>query len=238
MRFVPVKSEAQQGTLMLHRVRALLVGQRTAAINALRGHMAELGIVAPQGAHHATALVRIVKDEGDERLCAEAREALRVLSDELASSERRIAALDARIRAAFKADETSRRLATIPGIGPLIASALTASVADPSMFASGREFAAWLGLVPKQSSTGGKEKLGRISRMGDRYLRTLLVVGANAVLFHRKRHDDALRQWADRLLARKPFKLAAVALANKLARIAWALMARGGIYRGAAPIAS
>ncbi|MCC6918562.1 MAG: IS110 family transposase [Alphaproteobacteria bacterium] len=237
-RFLAVKSEAQQGALMLHRVRSLLVGQRTAAINALRGHMAEFGIVAPQGAHQAAGLVRIVADESDRRLCPEARAALRILCDELASAEARIAALDARIKAVHQADERSRRLATIPGIGPLSASALAASVADPAMFASGREFAAWLGLAPRQSSTGGKERLGRISKMGDRYLRSLLVVGAHAVLFHRKGHQDALRQWAGRLAGRKPFKLAAVALANKLARIAWAVMARGEVYRGTATIAA
>jgi transposase len=148
--------------------------------------------------------------------------------DELAGE---IAELDRRILACHRADATSRRLAAIPGIGPLTASAIAASVTDPSMFASGREFAASLGLVPRQSSTAGKPRLGRISKMGDRYLRTLLVVGATAVLRHAKPGGSPSQSWGEALLQRKPFKLAAVALANKTARIAWAVMARGQDYR-------
>jgi transposase len=231
MRFVPVKSAEQQGVLMLHRVRELLVGQRTALINALRGHLAEFGVVAPQGARHVVELVAVVADAGDARLPEIARGALAPLVAQMQRLEVEIGHLDRRVLAWHRADATSRRLATIPGIGPVTASAIVASVTDPSMFKSGREFAAFFGLVPRQSSSGGKERLGRISKMGDRYIRKLLVVGATAVLRHARKDSSPSQAWAQALLQRKPFKVAAVALANKTARIAWAVLTRGEIYQ-------
>jgi transposase len=231
MRFVAVKSEAQQAVLMLHRGRELLVRQRTALINALRGHLAEFGIVAAQGARHVIELVAVVQDRHDARLPASVRAALAPLVCQMTSLEVGIDDFDRQILAWHRADETSRRLATIPGIGPLTASAIAASVTDPTMFRSGRDFAAFLGLVPRQSSSGGKERLGRISKMGDRYLRKLLVIGATAVLRYAKTGSSASKIWAQGLLAKKPFKVVAVALANKTARIVWALMRRGGTYR-------
>lgn len=234
MRFVPVKSAEQQSVLMLHRVRDRLVGHRTALINALRGHLAELGVVAPRGVRHVGALLSVVADAADGRLPDMARDALAGLVRQIRQLGLDIMGLDKRILAWHRTNETSRRLATIPGIGPLTASAIVASVTDPSMFASGREFAAFFGLVPRQSSSGGKERLGRISKMGDRYVRKLLVVGATAVLRHARKGGSPSKAWAEALLERKPFKLVAVALANKTARIAWAVLTRGETYRAGA----
>lgn len=233
MRFVPVKTEDQQAVLMLHRVRALLVSQRTALICAFRGHMAEFGVVAPRGPRNIEPLLAILADETDARLPAPARLALKPLARRMAMLRLEIEGLDRRLLDSHRSSEVSRRLATIPGIGPLTATALAASITDPTMFASGREFAAFLGLVPRQSSSGGKERLGRISKMGDRYLRSLLVVGATAVLRYAKAGGSSSRVWAEALLAKKPFKVVAVALANKTARIAWAVMARGEVFRDA-----
>ena len=231
MRFVPVKSETQQSVLMLHRARELLVRQRIALINALRGHLAEFGVVAPQGAHHVGGLIALLEDVSDGRLLAAVRLALRPLAAQLHNLQTSIGVLDEQILAHHRGDPTSRRLATVPSVGPLTASAITASITDVSMFGSGREFAAFLGLVPRQSSSGGKERLGRISKMGDRYLRKLLVVGATAVLRYAQKGNSASKLWLQRLLAKKPFKVVAVALANKTARIIWALLRRGGVYR-------
>jgi transposase len=231
MRFVAVKSAAQQATLMLHRGRELLVRQRVGLINALRGHLAEFGVVAAQGVRHMTGLLALVDDCSDAQLPDAVRAALAPVVGQLRSLEAGIADFDRQILARHRADATSRRLATIPGIGPVTASAIAASISDVAMFKSGRDLAAFLGLVPKQSSTGGKQRLGRISKMGDRYLRKLLVVGATAVLRYAKSGSSASQAWAQGLLARKPFKLVAVALANKNARIVWALLARGGVYR-------
>ena len=236
MRFVPVKTADQQAVLMLHRARTLLVGQRTALICALRGHMAELGLVAPTGARNIGSLLTILADPADERLPALARLALEPLARRIQALQDEIDGLDRRLLDWHRANDDSRRLATIPGVGPLIASAIAASVTDPSMFKSGREFAAFLGLVPRQSSTGGKERLGRISKMGDRYLRTLLVVGATAVLRHAKGKDSPINTWVQALLVKKSFKVAAVALANKNARIAWAIMTRGEVFRETPPV--
>jgi transposase len=237
-RFVPVRSVDNQAELMRHRTRELLAGQRTSLLNALRGHMAEIGVVAPQGAQHAYDLKRRAADGFDDNGevvvpdCV--RAALRPLVDQIDALDETIAAIDKELVASVKADETAKRLTTIPGVGPVTASAITATIQDMSAFASGREFSAFLGLTPRQSSTGGKERLGRITKMGDRYLRKLLVVGACATLRHRKGHNDALRRWASGLLERKTvkykFKLTAVALANKVARIVYALMTRGGRY--------
>lgn len=231
MRFVSIKTEQQQAVLMLHRARALLVGQRTALICALRAHMAELGIIAPKGPRNIDPLLVIVADARDERLPALARLALEPLARQMGTLQAEIERLDRRLLDWHRSSEVSRRLGAIPGIGPLTATAIAASITDPSMFRSGREFAAFLGLVPRQSSSGGKERLGRISKMGDRYLRTLLVVGATAVLRHAKARNSPTRAWARALLEKKPFKLVAVALANKTARIAWAVMTRGEVYR-------
>ncbi len=231
MRFVPIKSEEQQAVLMLHRARALLTAQRTALINALRGHLAEFGMVAPRGPRSLGALLDVVKDEADESLPATARLALVPLARRLAALEAEIDDLDRHLIKWHRGNETSQRLATIPGVGPITATALAATITDPGMFKSGRELAAFLGLVPRQSSSGGKERLGRISKMGDRYLRSLLIVGATAVLRHAKAGGSSSRIWAEGLLTKKPFKLVAAALANKTARIAWAVMVRGEVFR-------
>ena len=236
MRFVPVKSREQQAVLMLHRARALLVGQRTALICALRSHMAEFGLTAPAGPRNLEPLLAVLADETDQALPALARQAARPLVRQIATLETEIDALDSQLLDWHRGNDTSRRLATIPGVGPLTATALAASITDPAMFRSGRELAAFLGLVPRQSSSGGKERLGRISKMGDRYLRTLLVVGAAAVLRHAKRSQSRL--WAQALLDKKPFKLVAVAQANKTARIVWAVMLRGESYRERQPPAA
>jgi len=235
MRFVPVKSEEQQATLMLHSARELLVSQRTALINALRGHFAEFGIVVAQGARNVRLLVAIIHDESDADLPADARAALRPLASTLIDIEVQIADLSKEILVAHRSNDVSIRLATIPGIGPIVASSLTASIADASVFRSGREFAAYLGLVPRQHSTGGKPRLGRITKMGNRRLRKLLVIGAHAALYSIKsgKTNTPLADWARSLLANKPFKLVAVALANKMARIAWAVMTRKTIYQPA-----
>ena len=167
MRFVPVKTPEQQAALVAHSVRDLLVRQRTMLVNAMRGHLAEFGIVAPRGIHKVEELIAVIGDESDGRVPSSARRALRVLATEIAALELRIAALEAEIVARTRADPVARRLATIPGIGPIIASRITATVPDPSVFRSGRDFAAWIGLVPRQNSTGGKARLGGISKRGN-----------------------------------------------------------------------
>jgi transposase len=238
MRFVPVRSVDNQAQLMRHRTRELLAVNRTRMLNALRGNLAEVGVVAAQGAQNAYALKRLVADGFDENGevvvpdCV--RQVLGPLVHQIDAIDAEIDAIDEEIKTLVKADETARRLMTIPGVGPITASAIVAKVQEMSAFANGREFAAFLGLTPRQSSSGGKERLGRITKMGDRYLRKLLVVGACATLSHRRGHNDALRVCADRLLTRKTviykFKLTAVALANKVARIVFVLMSRGGEY--------
>jgi transposase len=230
MRFVEVKSAEQQGRLMQHRARDLLMRQRTQAINALRAHMAELGIVAAQGREGLKTLLAIVVDEKDERLPVDARAGLIVLAAQLQALQTMIGSIEKRIIAQHRASEESKRVATIPGIGTLGASAITATITDPSAFRSGRDFAAWIGLVPRQDSTGGKQKLGPISKQGDRYLRRILVVGAVSMLRRAKLNPERY-PWVTRLLARRPFKVVAIALANKMARVAWALLAKGGTYR-------
>jgi transposase len=230
MRFVKVKSAEQQGRLMQHRTRDLLMRQRTQVINALRAHMAELGIVAAQGREGLKTLLAIIADDGHERLPIDARASLIVLAAQLQALQTLVGSIEKRIIAQHRASEESKRVATIPGIGVLGASAIAATVTDPSAFRSGRDFAAWIGLVPRQDSTGGKQKLGPISKQGDRYLRRLLVVGAHAVL-RRAKQSPQNYPWLAQLLARRPFKVVAIALANKMARVAWALLARGSTYR-------
>ncbi len=231
MRFVPIKTPEQQAVLVLHRSRELLVRQRTALINALRGHLAEFGIVAGVGRNGVETLLRVIADHRDERVPPVARDCLLALGDQLASAKQQILEADRRILVWHRASEMSRRLDDIPGVGPLIASALVASIPDPHAFRSGRDLAAWIGLVPRQNSTGGKERLGKISKAGNRYLRRLLVVGALSVIKQAKRTDSRRRPWLDALLARRSTKVAAIALANKIARIAWAIMVRGTRYK-------
>jgi transposase len=228
MRFVPVKSAEQQAVLMLHRVRELLVRQRTMLATSLRAHLAEFGIIAPQGIHRVEKLAAEVHNPAVPAL---AREVLMLLVDELAGIWRRIEAVEAELVALHRASDVSRRLASIPGIGPIIATAIASTVPDPSMFRSGREFAAWLGLTPKSHSSGGKEKLGRISKRGDRYIRHLLYIGAgNAIRFAKARAASG-KAWIQGLQQRRPPKVVIIALANKMARIAWALMTRGESFR-------
>lgn len=233
MRFVPIKSVEQQAALMLHRARDLLIRQRTQLINALRAHLAELGMVAATGRDGVKKLIAIVVDEIEEQLPDPMREALQALIAQLEALQQQIGRLECQIHAQHRASDASRRLETIPGIGVLGATAIAATVSDPAVFKSGREFAAWIGLVPRQTSSGGKERLGSISKQGDRYLRRLLVVGATAVLRHARAHPDK-HPWLMQLLTRRPAKVVAVALANKMARIAWAVLARGGTYRAPA----
>jgi transposase len=234
MRFVPVKTAEQQAALMLHRSRALLVRQRTQLINALRAHLAEIGLVAATGVDGLKSLLAIVgKAAETDDLPAPMRQALEAIIDQLAALQEQIGTLERGIHAQHRAREASQRLATIPGIGVIGATAIAATVTDPSAFKSGRELAAWIGLVPRQSSTGGKQKLGGISKQGDRYLRRLLIVGATAVIRHARAHPER-HPWIMKLLAKKPAKKVAVALANKMARIAWAILAKGGTYRAPA----
>ena len=233
MRFVGVKSAEQQGVLMLHRSRDLLIRQRTMLVNALRGHMAELGIVAPRGIWRVKELAAIVADDADGRIPDVARPALFALIEQIAALNAPLRRLERAILAWHQGNETSRRLATVPGLGPLGASAIAATVGEARQFRSGRHFAAWLGLVPRQHSSAGKERLGRISKMGDRYIRRLLVIGATTRLRYARGRPTPDAEWINRLLTRRPARLVTVALANKMARIAWAVMARGEIYRAA-----
>ncbi len=237
-RFVSVRSVENQAALMRHRARELMVGQRTAALNALRGHLSEIGVVAAQGVPNAYALKELIDggvDENGEIVVPDCvRLALAPLVRQIDALDEAIEAIDRELEASARTDETARRLMTIPGIGPVTAMALLATIQDFAVFSSGREFAAFLGLTPREHSSGGKPRLGRITKMGDRYLRKLLVVGACSALGARKGHNDALRRWASGLLERKTvkykFKLTAVALANKLARIVYALATKGGHY--------
>jgi len=230
MRFVPTKSERQQSGLMLHRSRQLLVRQRTMLSNAIRGHLAELGIVAAKGRNGTAELLTIIANEEDDRIPAVARFSLEVLARQYGVVTAEIATIDKRIHAWHRACEESRRLEEIPGVGPIVAIALVAEVGDWKAFSSGRNLAAWIGLVPRQHSTGGKERLGKISKQGNRYLRWLLVAGAMAVIRYARQHGTK-RVWLARLMERRATKVAAVALANKIARMAWAMMVRGERFK-------
>jgi transposase len=231
MRFVAIKTTEQQTVLMLHRSRQLLVRQRTMLSNALRGHLAELGIVSAKGRNGTAELLKIIADGEDSRVSPLVRGILDVLARQYGAIGGEIASIDKSIMALHRVCEGSRRLAEIPGIGPLSATALVAEIGDWSTFSSGRSLAAWIGLVPKQHSTGGKEKLGSITKQGNRYLRWLLVVGAMAVIRYARKYGATRRPWLARLMERRPTKVAAVALANKMARMAWAIMVRGERYR-------
>ena len=231
MRFVAVKSAEQQSVLMVHRARELLVRQRTMLVNAIRAHMAEFGIVAPVGIARVKELFAVIADADDDRLPPMARACLEGLARQFLSLHEEIAIAERRIHAWHRSNEASRRLETIPGIGPITATALAATITDPSVFRSGRELAAWIGLVPRQNSTGGKERPGRISKQGDQYLRWLLVAGAMTIIRHAKRRGTSNLPWLANLIASKPTKVAAVALANKMARIAWVLLRTGQDYQ-------
>ena len=234
MRFVPVKSAEQQAVLMLHRTRELLVRQRIMLVNALRGHMAELGIIAPQGIARAADLLVVLMGEDEARLPKLARLALRSLAAELDAVGRRVKEVEAAILAWHKDNKASRRLATIPGIGPITASAIVATITDPTQFHSARQFAAWIGLVPRQNSSGGKQRQDGISKQGERTLRRLLVLGATAVIRHARTKTTADTAWLRGVLERRPARLASVAQANKTARIVWAVLVKGGSYRAPA----
>jgi transposase len=223
---------------MLHRTRQLFIRQQTSVINAIRAHLAEFGIVAPVGRHGVEALLEVVADVSDNRVPEVARACLAALGAQLRRFKEQILEFDRRIMAWHRSNETSRRLDAIPGIGPVLATALVASVADPKAFRSGRNFSAWIGLVPKQHSSGGKDKLGSISKQGDRYLRSLFTAGALAVIRYAKIHGTQHRPWLTALLARRPTKVAAIALANKIARMAWALMTKGERYKEPAALAA
>ena len=229
MRFVAIKTAEQQAALLLHRGRERLVRQRTTLVNALRAHLAEFGVIAPQGLSNVARLIAIVRDESDTRLPYLARQVLQVLATQLEQLGAAVAAIEKRLAAWHRGNPVSQRLASIPGIGPIIATALAATVVEPIGFASGREFAAWLGLVPRQHSTGGKARLGGISKRGNRYLRRLLINGASANLLRSKATNAD--PWVRGLRRRRPSLVVAVAVANKTARIAWAVMRRAESYR-------
>jgi transposase len=230
MRFVPVKDEAQQASSVVFRARDLLVRQRTQCINALRGHLAEYGHVVPQGTAHVDSLIALVEDPTSS-VPESARVILQVLIRTLASLGTQLEQLDAEIAQRANADPVARRLMTIPGVGPIAATAITALVPAPEGFRTGRGFAAWLGLTPLQKSTGGKQRLGAISKMGERSIRRLLILGASAVVRWASQRGAAEGSWLARMLSRKPRMLVTVALANKTARIVWALLVKGGPYK-------
>jgi transposase len=231
MRFAAVKSAEQQSVLMLHRARELLVRQRTMLINALRGHCGEFGLVVAQGAPKVAELIEVIEDPEDERLPTLAREALGSLVSQLRMVQAQVVGLEMKLKAWHRTNEASRRLATIPGVGVITATALVATIGDASQFHSGRQLAAWLGLVPRQHSSGGKERLGRISKRGDGYLRKLLVHGARTVLLWSRRKKEGRSPWQEALLARRPTNVVLVAMANKTARVVWVLLSRGETFR-------
>jgi transposase len=231
MRFVETKTAEQQSCLVLHRTRHLFIRQQTAVINAIRAHLAEFGIVAPVGRKGVEQLLAVVANTKDQRIPDVARACVAALGAQLRALKAQILEFDRQIMIWHRSHETSKRLDEIPGVGPALATALVASIADPKAFRSGRDFSAWIGLVPKQHSSGGKDKLGSISKQGDRYLRSLFTAGALAVIRYAKIYGTRHRPWLTALLARRPTKVAAIALANKLARMVWAMMTRGERYK-------
>ncbi len=233
MTFVPVKSEEQQGVLMLHRSRDMLVRQRTMLINALRAHLAEFGIVVAKG---RSKVKDLITDLDDAEIPDLARFSLLQIAEQIGACDGRVEVLEKQIVAWHRTNEASRNLATIPGIGPITASAIAASVPDPSAFKNGRQLAAWLGLVPRQNSTGGKDRLGHITKSGDSYIRRLLVLGATSVIRYARDKAPGKSEWLKGLLERKSTRLASVAMANKMARIAWSVLTRGEVYRETYPV--
>jgi transposase len=231
MRFVALKTKEQQAALMLHRTRQLLVRQRTMLSNGMRGHLAELGIVSAKGRNRTGELLRIITDGADSRVPPVARGILAVLARQYNAIGAELGSIQKGILAWHRSCEASRRLEEIPGIGPIVATALVAEIGDWKAFGSGRNLAAWIGLVPKQHTTGGKDRLGGITKQGNRYLRWLLVTGAMAVIRYAQKHGTHKRPWLGRLMERRPTKMAAVALANKIARVAWAIMVHGDRYK-------
>ena len=237
MRFVPIKSREQQAALSMHRARDLLVKQRTQLINMMRGLLAEFGIAIPDGLERALSLARQVVDGAAPDVPVEAATIVFMLSQQALSTHAQLRDIDRALLSLHRIDDMARRIATIPGIGPVGATALAASVTDPGQFRSGRQFAAWLGLTPLQNSSGGKERLGRITKMGDKYLRKLLVIGATSLVRRAKHKPETADRRLVALLARKPVRVATVAMANKIARIVWAVMTRGDVYQaGHAPM--
>ena len=229
MRFVPIKSADQQATLMLHKTRDLMVKQRTMNVNALRGHLAEFGLIAAKGIHRLDELLALARAEG--AIAEEARAAVEMLAGQVEQLDIRVDALEKVIAKTVAKSPASRLLTQVPGVGPLISSAMTASYPDPSVFKSGRDFSASLGLTPSQHSSGGKQKLGSITKKGNRYLRKMLVVGCTSALRVAAKYKGGLAEWIVAMRKRKPERVVAVALANKLARICWAIMSTGESFR-------
>lgn len=221
---------------MMLKTRDLLIRQRTQSANALRGHMAELGIVGSTGMASIDKLIVIIRDDGDASIPDGARLALKEMAAQIEWLTVRVERLDRTINASVKGDEQARRLTSIPGVGPIIAATVMAVVMDPAGFRTGRDLAAWIGLTPRSSSSGGKERIGAISKRGNKQLRTLLIVGATSVIKQAKR-GVSLPKWIVALMARRPFKVVAVALANKIARTIWALLVKGGIYQASPAMA-
>ena len=234
MRFVPVKNEMQQALLMLHRIRDRLIAERTGTINAIRGHMAEFGVVAARRGLGMQELLAIISDADDARLPSLARELLVLQVEHLRVIEARLAELDGRLLRQARDDEAARRLTEIPGIGPVIATAMVATVVDARLFGSGRSFAAWLGLTPRQHATGGRERLLGISKRGDGYLRRQLMHGARSLVRVAAGREHQPWAWINGLCGRRPFNVVVAAVANKLARMIWAMLSRGESYRAPA----
>lgn len=231
MRFVPIKDEEQQAVLMAHRARSLLVGERTALVNHVRGLLSEYGIVMPQGVASVRKGLPEVLEDAENDLPALAREVFAELYERLCGFDERIAEYDGRITQLARTNESARRLMKVEGVGPLTATAIVATAGDGKQFRNGRQFAAWLGLVARQRSSGGKARYGRITKRGDVYLRTLLVHGARALMRHLAGREDRKSRWVLAVKERRGFNKAAVALAAKHARIIWALLAHGGDYQ-------
>jgi transposase len=230
MRFVPAKTVEQQSLMVLHGVRDQLIGISTKLVNVIRGHLAEFGVIGAKGRMGVAAILKVLADPTDKRIPVLARRCLKSLAKELVRVKRDILEMDRRVMKVHRASAVSRRLETIPGIGPIIATRVAAEVANPGSFKTGRAFSAWIGLVPKQHSSGGRDRLGHITKNGHPQLRRLLVAGAMSMIIRAKRAGFTRHPWLVRLLERKPTKIAAVALANKLARMVWALMMKGGTF--------